>query len=258
MSRRRSSHAAPISFFSFQDVMVGTIGVVLIITLVLLLSIGTRTSHALATSRSIETAEDIESLQKQLELLKLRPSRDDLLTELDQLQARLELEAGVVESRQWELESLQLDIENSLRRGEIAELDRLALREKQLQEELDEFHRRRQISYLVADDASDALVVELMSGRVVMSRTDASEAPRMRSGTPEQIAAATLEAWLAASSRRPTHMLLSIKPSGFAAWHAIMRLIAEDSRYKDAPVGIDLISEDASTTGQFPGRRSKP
>lgn len=238
--------------------MIGTIGVVLIITLVLLLSIGERTSVALAAVQAQDTFEDVESLRATLTKLEERPGRDELLSELEQLHAKLELEAGLLESRQWELETLQAQVQDSLRRGEIAELDRLATREGQLQGELEAIQRRRQISYIVADDASDALVTELMGGRVVLSRTDASEAPRMRQGTPDQIAAAALDAWLAASAERPTHMLLSVKPSGFAAWQAIMHRIATDPRFADIAIGIDLIAEDASTTGQFPGRRSQP
>ncbi|MDP7070603.1 MAG: hypothetical protein QF561_04555 [Phycisphaerales bacterium] len=258
MSRRRAGRAAPISFFSFQDVMIGTIGVVLIITLVLLLSIGKRTSQAVAAVYSEDSEEAVESLRARLEELQARPGRDVILAELEQLQAALELEAGLVESRRWELESLQTQAANSLRRGDLAELDRLATREGQLQGELEAIKRRRQISYLVADDDSDALVTELMGGRVVLSRTDPRIAPRMRTGTPEQIATAALEAWLTASTSRPTHLLLSIKPSGFAAWQAIMRKIDRDPRFSDVAVGIDLISEDSSTTGQFPGRRSEP
>ena len=66
MSRRRD-RGAPISFFSFQDVMVGTIGVVLIITLVLLLNIGQRSLNAITAAQQVDRTTTRDELSDKLE-----------------------------------------------------------------------------------------------------------------------------------------------------------------------------------------------
>ena len=252
MSRRRH-RGAPISFFSFQDVMIGTIGVVLIITLVLLLNIGQRTLHAVTHAQQIDTTAERDALAEEFAILTERIGVDELRTalaearlQLDEVQAR-----NVLREQRWRQvrEARDAHFRELHRSADVPMADLLALEQDRLRTEIETQRRRRQISYLIDDEESETIVAELMSDRLVISSVHANEAPMaIDASDPAILARVLLEKWLADSAKRTTHVLLSLKPSGLALWAEINRLRGEDPRFEGMAIGLDLIGEDATTT----------
>jgi hypothetical protein len=80
----RGRRDSPVSFFSFQDVMVCTIGLTLLITLLLILQIGTSVAEAAASTEPIARtiderdalAEQAEALRERLAELEARAAKD--------------------------------------------------------------------------------------------------------------------------------------------------------------------------------------
>lgn len=255
MSRRRHRNA-PISFFSFQDVMVGTIGVVLIITLVLLLNVGHRAVRAEQQSSQADVSLEREALEARLATLTERIGVDDLhnaLAQTSMAQAAAisdnvrneQILSGLLETREAHFRSLH-------RSGDLQEAELLAIDAERLRTEIETQRKRRQISYLIDDEESEAIVAELMSGRLVLSSVHASDVPQaIDSADPAALAELVLEKWLIDSATATTHLLLSLKPSGLAIWAEIERLRAEDPRFEDIAIGLDLIGEGATTTRMF-------
>jgi len=262
MSRRRRS-SNPISFFAFQDVMIGTIGVVLIVTVLLLIQIGHKTSQAVAAASDAPRQEQIATLTLHIAALRALPDPDALTAELQRLLRAVDLEQLRNGRRAVLLADLTHAMEDDAREaaqsGAELEAQRLAVRAELLRAELEQERLRREISYLIADEDSRAVVAELSGARVVLSSTAASDAPSaLSSEDPDVLARATLEAWAAQADGAPSHLLLSLKPSGIAVWNAIERLRVSDPRFRDLQVGVDLIPEDASTTSQFRGGKTQP
>ncbi|MBT5584423.1 MAG: hypothetical protein HN811_03520 [Phycisphaerae bacterium] len=262
MSRRRQ-RAAPISFFSFQDVMIGTIGVVLIITLVLLLNVGHRTIHAVAAAESTDNSALRAALESRIEVLADRVGIDELRNAV----AKSEMEHTSQKKRNAALEStldaLLADREARFRTlhgsGAQQEAELLAIDADRLQQEVDSQQRRRRISYLIDDEQSDAIVAELMSGRMVISTTRASDVPQaVDSQSPASLAKLIVDKWLRDSAEQTTHLLISLKPSGLATWAEIERLRRTDPRLEDLAIGLDLIGESASTTEMFDAVETTP
>ena len=262
MTRRRRNTAS-ISFFSFQDVMIGTIGVVLIITLILLIQVGRRTSEAIAATDDLNQLEEVERLEVRLASLEALPDLESQESNLARLRIELDIEAQRNQHRAQllaELSTQQADQERSRQQsGDVQAIDRLSIQAELLRKEVSEERRRHEISYLLDSEHSDAVIAELTAERVVVSSIRSGEAPiAVSSDDADRLARITLDAWLARSQVGPTHLLLSLKPSGIAVWNAIERLRRSDPQLKDLNVGVDLIAEDATTTGQFRGGEQRP
>lgn len=264
---RRRGHGAPVSFFSFQDVMVCTIGLTLLLTLVLILQVGT--SVAEATTRTATTqAEDGEPAD---------PELDAEISRLEERLADLEARAGedpIAELARTRRRLLALDEELALARGEIEiadatlletmrsrELDAedaiaaaLARRRDRLAEDLEEIRRRRRIVYLVSDESPHPpTVAEIAADRLVVSFDQESEASvALAEATPEIAAARLLELFTARPDWRDRTLLVVLKPSGLATWTALLDLLREDERYREVAVGVDLLAEDRWTSDRFP------
>jgi hypothetical protein len=252
MSRRRD-RGAPISFFSFQDVMVGTIGVVLIITLVLLLNIGQRGLNAITAVQPVDGTTTRDDLSDKLARLTERIGVDELQTALAQTQVQLDALqwANVQREERWRQVRDERDAHfRAAHQSEDAHMaDLLAVKQDHLRSEIESQRRRRQISYLIDDEESETIVAELMSDRLIISSVHAIEAPMaIDANDPAALAQVLMDKWLADSATRTTHILLSLKPSGLALWTEINRLRAEDPRLEGLAIGLDLIGEDATTT----------
>ncbi|MDP6891230.1 MAG: hypothetical protein QF471_07855 [Phycisphaerales bacterium] len=236
--------------------MVGTIGVVLIITLVLLLNIGQRTIRATYAVDLASSPEERESLEERLAFLSDRVAVDDLRNavakarmdqraEIDHNIRREQRMSELMKAREAHFRTLHLS-------GNLQEAELLAVDAERLRTEIETQRRRRQISYLIDDDDSEAIVAELMSGRLVVSSVHASDVPQaIDSNDPKALAKLVVEQWIADSAERTTHLLLSLKPSGLAIWAEIDLLRREDPRLEGMAIGLDLIGEDATTTSMF-------
>lgn len=264
---RRRGHGAPVSFFSFQDVMVCTIGLTLLLTLVLILQVGTSVAEA-TTRTATPQAEDGEPAD---------PELDAEISRLEERLADLEARAGedpIAELARTRRRLLALDEELALARGEIEiadatlletmrsrELDAedaiaaaLARRRDRLAEDLEEIRRRRRIVYLISDESPHPpTVAEIAADRLVVSFDQESEASvALAEATPEIAAARLLELFTARPDWRDRTLLVVLKPSGLATWTALLDLLREDERYREVAVGVDLLAEDRWTSDRFP------
>ncbi len=242
---RRSGHGTPISLFSFQDVMISTIGITLLIILVLLLLAGRKAVSMIAVPDAHEqdvhdtsaapAPESIEDPAKmQLELLSLEDQIDEVQRLLDEMQRA---------AQRSHTETL-LDTERSVQ-------DAMERRAATLAGELDELRTRKRVTYLLDREDSDRipLVIELGGGRAVLGGGGDDEASfALHNGDPSALAR-TVADWVDDLPDRDRRVLVFvIRPSGVGTWRHIRALLPQWSA-DGIGHGIDLIAEDWSTSG---------
>ena len=269
---RRRGHGAPVSFFSFQDVMVCTIGLTLLLTLVMILQVGAsvadaavRTATPVAEDAAPEEIADLESeasrLEARLAELEARAAKDPI-AELARTRRRLiALDEELAIARR-EIETADATLLETLRARELDAGDAiaaaLARRRDRLAEDLDEMRRRRRIVYLVSEESPHPpTVAEIAGGRIVVSFDQDNEASVALSGD-DPAAAQLLELFTSRPDWRERTLLVVLKPSGLATWSALLRLLREDERRRDVAVGVDLLAEDRWTSDRFPAAKPAP
>lgn len=271
---RRRGHGAPVSFFSFQDVMVCTIGLTLLLTLVMILQVGAsvadaavRTATPVAEDAAPEEIADLEAeasrLEARLAELEARAAKDPI-AELARTRRRLiALDEELAIARR-EIETADAALLETLRARELDAGDAiaaaLARRRDRLAEDLDEMRRRRRIVYLVSEESPHPpTVAEIAGGRIVVSFDQENEASVALSGDdPDAAAAQLLELFTSRPDWRERTLLVVLKPSGLATWSALLRLLREDERRRDVAVGVDLLAEDRWTSDRFPAAKPAP
>jgi hypothetical protein len=264
----RGRRDSPVSFFSFQDVMVCTIGLTLLITLLLILQIGTSVAEAAASTEPIaRTIDERDALAEQAEALRER------LAELEARAAKDPNEA-LARARSWlraldgDLRRLRLEIEaadeslaETLRVGSLdseeAVAEAIVAKRDRLKEDLAAIEARRRIVYLVApDEAHPPTVAEISGSRAIVSFDQEREAPiALAADDPREHARRILEVFTSRRDWRDRTLLLVLKPSGLATYRAILGAIANDPRYGEVVLGLDLVGEDRFTSDAFPSPR---
>ncbi|MGA1392600.1 MAG: hypothetical protein ACO38W_05525, partial [Phycisphaerales bacterium] len=134
---------------------------------------------------------------------------------------------------------------------------RVAKRDR-MKEDLAAVEARRRIVYLVApDEPHPPTVAELSAARSVISFDQEREAPiALAASDPQQQAQRILEVFTSRRDWRDRTLLLVLKPSGLATYRALLEAIANDPRYADVVLGLDLVGEDRFTSDAFPSPRS--
>ena len=262
---RRSEDESPVSFFSFQDVMMCTIGITIITTLILVLQLGRTVSAAAEQAVPTPSEEsELRSLEEAREVLARRLSREELERDTG-AEDRLAADALALHLTAEDLARLErevLEARSKLRqavqerRADDRALVALELMERrdELQAQLRDLNSRRRIVYLVApSDTVLPMVTEIAGGRVVVSTDQAREAPMaLPSGDPEQAARAILAVFRSLPDRDRRYFLLVVKPSGIPTYLRLKALLAGDPATRDVRIGLDLIPEDCWTTDEFP------
>ncbi|MHC4833763.1 MAG: hypothetical protein ACYTFH_07740 [Planctomycetota bacterium] len=254
------------SFFSFQDVMMCTIGLTIMVTLMLILQIGSSTA-AIAESDEDRTDPRLAEVDRRLAELEDRLVELDRLDDLDPNRelagARAELLAlaeGLAASRA-RVESAERRLEDALREASLDPRSSIAIdlmrRRDALAEAIADARRRKRITYLVAEaDALPPTVVELAGTRAVISFDAESEAPQAVLATdPERLADRVLAVYTGRPDWRDRYLLVVLKPSGVATWEAIRRRLREDPAFSSVSTGLDLLPETQWTTDAFPPPR---
>jgi hypothetical protein len=268
---RRASDESPVSFFSFQDVMMCTIGITIISTLVLILQLGRSVAQASVPVAPADIGErELDELSQAREILARRLSREELERDTG-AEERLARDAMSLHLTAEELERLErevLDARSKLRKTlEAQRADDRALialelmeRRDEMQAQLRDLNSRRRIVYLVApSDTVLPMVTEISGTRVVVSTDQAREAPMaLPSGDPDQAARAILAVFLSLPDRDRRYFLLVVKPSGIPTYLRLKVLLASDPATRDIRLGLDLIPEDCWTTDEFPARDQQP
>ena len=134
--------------------MIGTIGVVLIITLILLIQVGRRTSEAIAATDDLNQLEEVERLEVRLASLEALPDLESQESNLARLLIKLDIEAQRNQHRAQllaELSTQQADQERSRQQsGDVQAIDRLSVQAELLRKEVSEERRRHEISYPIS------------------------------------------------------------------------------------------------------------
>ncbi len=251
---RRGSRQATVSLFSFQDVMISTIGVTLLIILVLLLLAGKEAAALLPVD---EPTPDIAAKpvaapspvaandpgRMQLELLTLEDDIQSLRIQLAQAQDAAQ------RARTDALLDSNAAMQSALQRHAIA-----------LQGTLEDLQTRRRVTYLLDKAQPDRvpLIIELGGGRAVLGSGSDEEAPFALHADSPAALAASVHKWIESLPQRDRLMLVFVvRPSGIDAWNTLQ---ASLPRWQDDGIGygLDLISESWSTSGLLPGGEEAP
>jgi hypothetical protein len=257
----RSKNHAPISLFSFQDLMISMIGVFIIVAMLLILLITEQVAEVIeSASISIDqtTLDEIEQSKteiKELEILVTTLSKIDVLDinkkneftkdelldlDLDLVTVREELEAA---RREFDRIIIKSELEGDVGVG-------LALKQRRdaLLEELDETRLRDKIVYLVSEsDAQKPLILELSANQIIVSTTDQSENTTLHNNF--DMAMAHAQSYLDAGGY---YLLVVLKPSGMRLWKQVKHYISEKRKSgHQVDFGLDLISENHGTTNNF-------
>jgi hypothetical protein len=264
MGRRRRGDEAPVSFFSFQDVMMCTIGVTIVITMVLVLQLGAAAAKvataapaqgAVPDRMPLET--EARALRQRLESAAARAGGD---TDRDRAQLRQEVlreneRAQRLERRAREaMERLRMASARASADPAAVEAADLLQRREELEDRLRTESLRRRVTYLLAPEDRTPVIVEVSGDRLVAGTTLERDAPLALPLVDAGSAAELLSAWMAAlpqGDRRS--VLFVVKPSGVAAWRAVRERLLALPGMADVPTGLDLIPEDAFTSDRFRG-----
>lgn len=269
---RRGSDESPVTFFSFQDVMMCMIGVTIITTLILILQLGRAAQAALVAGQSQlhdETDARIVSLAAVKDALAKRLHETEAAQEVS-AEAKLARAVGTLHELGEALEDARAASvqarEQLVSIASEAKFDQRALlvlelmrQRDELREKLQALEQRRMITYLV--DHSEPirpLVTEISSARIVLSLDRSRESPLCIVEGDPSLAAETIVRYFQSHPQASTaYLLFVVKPSGIPVLEALMRRLAADPALADIQIGIDLIPEDHWTTHAFPARQDE-
>ncbi len=269
--KRRGGADAPVSFFSFQDVLLSLIGITIVITVILFLQI-TRTvaktavevadrdreaESAAETMERESLAERVRTLEAAIRAAQKRPDVDPLARRTS-LRAELLAAAGELQG----LERQSEELSRQLRELTLLSPDALELRESmelmarrdELVTELGATERRRRISYIV-DTAQvvTPVLLEISADKVVYSQLAADAVPfRIPAGTSAARMRQALDYYLRAARQGRTYLLVILKPSGIPSFWQLYDFIQALPQESRPVIGLDLIPEDSHISELFP------
>lgn len=249
MSRRRSSRGAAVSFFAFQDVMLGVIGVVILVTILLLIQRATSMFDEIAQPISEPVTHELETTSETIAVI--RKTNPATMADRSRKTRAIQMELDESKFRVIELQmAVRSMIDDRSLSSDHSRIARLMAEESELQNELGQLERRNRVTYLLSESGGlRPLVVELAKNRGVVSREQGSNASISITGDSPTAAASRILAFLTAELKKNEYILLVVKPSGIPVWAALTRL----PDLQGIPIGIDLLPEHAATTDPFPG-----
>ena len=264
MGRSRHGDESPMSFFSFQDVMMCTIGVTIVITMVLILQIGADAAVVEATESQAnadltksrgELASEAAGLKQRLDRAAQAKSpnqalvrgalRQELRSELDKRDQATAQKKKVEQDVREVLAQLSAD-------PSAIEASELIRKRDELEERLATTQLRRRVTYLLAEDDRQPVIIEVSGAQLVAGTNSEQDSPLAIPLNDPTTAAALLKQWIQ-SLPNPTKrtLLFVVKPSGVALWRDISQAFAQDAQIGALPRGLDLIEEDSYTSDRF-------
>lgn len=273
--RGRRRDDVPVTFFSFQDVMMCMIGITIITTLILILQVGRiAVGRAEGESDQVVSAaatevgnleEDLQSLEEErrryldAHIVNAEVILADSIADIERLQEDENRLAELVEEEQRRLKRLRDRAASNPALLEALELtDSLA----KLRAKREEVEARKRITYLVSTaDVLRPLIVELSSNSMVVSADRSSESPIRLVVQDAQSAARQLVQYFKSQGvSRGRYLLLVVKPSGLPLYHYVKGLMGAeyaklpkgDPRARQFTVGVDFVPEDSHTNDIFP------
>lgn len=269
MPRRRRESSAPVTFFSFQDVLLSLIGITIVITLILVLQVtdaaaqviqsasSSEEREAMATERQRSLAAQVAALEFAVREAQKRPDEDPLAK-----RASLRQELLSASGRLKELEAQAAELLRQLREltlehpdaGSLVQLTELVRTRDQLLTELDSIERRRRIAYILdPTKTKKPILLEISGSRVVACDLSADGvAIRIAAGTPAAQVNDALEYYRSIAAGQDTYLLLVVKPSGVAQYWSIRAAVDAMPEDERPSIGLDLIPEDSYVSELFP------
>ena len=269
MPRRRRDNSAPVTFFSFQDVMLSLIGITIVVTLILVLQVTDSAAGVIAKTASREQREEAASQRQQSLAAKVaaleyavreaqkRPVGDPLAK-----RASLRQEMLAAGGRLKELEERAAELLRQLRAltlehpdaGALAQLMELVKMRDELISELEKLERRRRISYIVDNSKPmKPVLLEISGSRIVACDLSADGAAiRIAAGTAAAQVNDALEYYRSVATGPDAYLLLVVKPSGMAQYWSIRAAVDALPEAARPAIGLDLVPEDAYVSELFP------
>ncbi len=267
--RRRRNNGAPVTFFSFQDVMLSLIGITIVITLILVLQVTDSAVAVLkrtggAAGRAAQVEEQNRALSARVAALEYavreaqkRPDGDPLAKRAS-LRQELVFAAGKLDDLERQADELVKQLrELTLQHpeaGALVQLTELVRMRDELLAELQTLERRRRISYLIdANNSARPILLEVSGTRIVACDLSADGvAIRIASGTSAAQVNDALEFYRTIAAGQQSYVLLVVKPSGIAQYWSIRAAIDALPESSRPAIGLDLIPEDAFVSELFP------
>lgn len=267
MGRRQAE--APVTFFSFQDVLLSLIGITILVTVLLIIS--SMVQAVETVERAVSAAQADPSSSTELKALK---DRRDQLTEAvrraqrrpdtDPSARRATLRQELLSARE-ELDDLKREVqqlEAALRdillrhpdAGAARRFQSLEERRQELESELEREQRRRQVTYLLGDSPKGMPVGIEVSARgfLVFSVQKGGGALMVQAnGSLTEIA----DAAAVLAGGKPYYLMFVVKPSGVDHFRGIVAELAALPEASRPALGVDLVAESSVLDGALPGRQ---
>jgi hypothetical protein len=269
--RARAGAQVPVSFFSFQDVMLSLIGITIVITMILLLQVTKVTADAVKDARvamdsGIPLTERERSVRNRVTALEHAVRQASMRPDVDPLAERASLRQELLASAT-QLETLEQrarELEEQLRALLVAHPEAASLREvieltrtrDQMAEELAKLERRKRITFII--DAAESLrpvVFEVSAARIVVTDAEAGASARIAAGTPTAQALDALALYVRLAAERPSYILMVVTPSGLPLYETLLDAIAAMDESQRPRLGLDFIPEGSFVSPLFPGVR---
>ena len=160
--------------------------------------------------------------------------------DLDLVTIRIELEAT---SKEIDKIIMQSELE-----GDAGIALELRIRREELQKELDEFRRRKQIIYLISDEEEKIpIVLEFSNNQIVVTSTDQSRTPLSYRNFEDALSYTN-----SLPNREDYYLLIVLKPSGMQLWNHFKYYVHQLRKSGgEIDFGIDLIAEKHTTSNEF-------
>ena len=255
MAVRRTGIGAPASFFSFQDIMMCCLGIMVLLsaTIVLRLKPALDAGAAVSASAAEATPQQVASRAQQVQVLEseIRAGHAlqnrDLDAEIAALQHEWMQSESEVQEAIARLHRL-FDGVRQKRDGDKADpsvVTAAVLLEQrdQLARQLAESESRRKLTFLDRDQAArPTLILEVSSFRIVAAMAVGDGSTTMRLIDGPDAGAGVLKTLIADALQRNWAVLIALKPSGRSVYEKWAD--AKDQELVQRRVGLELIGED--------------
>lgn len=266
MARRGAE--APVTFFSFQDVLLSLIGITILVTVLLIISsmvqavetveqaISAGPSDASEATRLQALRDHRDQLAEVLRRAQRRPS-DDPMAKRASLRQELLAAKEDLDDLKREIETLERSLRDVLLRhpdaGAARRFQSLEERRQELESELEREQRRRQVTYLLGDTPKGMPVgVEVSARGFLVFSVEKGGGTILVSG--DGSLARISEAAGVLSGGRPFYLLFVVKPSGVDHFRGIAAERAALPVEQQPGIGLDVVAESAILDGAMPGR----
>ncbi len=259
---------APVSFFSFQDVLMCLIGITIVVTMTMLLQVAKATTDMVKSAQSsldagIPTAlperalrDRVASLEAAVREAQTRPDVDPLSTRAT-LRQELRAKAADLESLEKQARELELQLRELLVAHPAAASLRELLELTRIRDDrvaaLSTLERKKQITFILDEgEPLHPIVFEISGARIVVSDAGDGASTRIAAGTIAAQCIDALKLFAVLSAQRHSYILMIVTPSGIAMYRTLLDAIHAMPEEMRPRLGFDLIPEGSYVSPVFP------